>query len=76
MMLPSPFWSRMAERPPREPPGPPGPPELPEGVEAWDWEAEFPALERAPRTTGMSMGRTLAVSSGERPMRPAMTCSA
>ena len=70
MMLPSPFWSRMAERPPRAPPGPP------EGVEAWDWEAEFPALERAPRTTGMSMGRTLAVSSGERPMRPAMTCSA
>ena len=73
MMLPSPFWSRMAERPPREPPGPP---ELPEGVEAWDGEEEFPALESAPRTTGMSMGRTLAVSSGERPMRPAMTCSA
>lgn len=73
MMLPSPFWSRMAERPPRAPPGLLG---LPEGVEAWDWEAELPALERAPRTTGMSMGRTLAVSSGERPMRPAMTCSA
>ena len=73
MMLPSPFWSRMAERPPRDPPGLLG---LPEGVEAWDRAEEFPAFVSAPRTMGMSMGRTLAVSSGERPMRPAMTCSA
>ena len=70
MMLPSPFWSRMAERPPS------GPLVLPEGAEVWDGAEALPALERAPRTTGMSMGRTLAVSSGERPMRPAMTCSA
>ena len=70
MMLPSPFWSRMAERPPRDPPGPR------DGVEAWDRAEEFPAFVSAPRTMGMSMGRTLAVSSGERPMRPAMTCSA
>lgn len=73
MMPPSPFWSRMVARPPRDPPGLLG---LPEGEEPWDWAEEFPALERAPRTTGMSMGRTLAVSSGERPMRSAMTCSA
>lgn len=73
MMLPSPFWSRMAERPPR---GPLEPAEPEEGVEVWDGEEALPALESAPRTTGMSMGRTLAVSSGERPMRPAMTCSA